>query len=484
MRRFETGLLDSISDQSNGSYMTRGFGAPESLWRHTRPQHRTQQLLHQHTREHLNIQHHHLPQQQPSSKLRQYHSNDRIQSHPSATAYSLRDNEAKENIFDRSKTKGESNAKDKTVAGRVGDADARGGSMREAETRRSCCGHAETRGAGESGVSTGRFGGEEKRFNELLTERDDDGSGDSDRGGEKAALNGNYLAGFQNAKYPCQRHRACPDEIMVEKIRARVDRRPVVIDEKTPAVVVFKSPPFKAAARVSLPAMLGDESWTIGWIQACSKMKFRITYGTEGYSSWEFPQLKTQSMISDSDGRNFPWYGGNKEIAHVAGPRSATTVEVRMTDSFAPRVTWLPPFYPQPFQERVDIESQLTRIHRDQSFYTWLVARNERTRVMVVLATIKWRAFIDVAFDPKAPIGQRGTVIGDGYPKFQPEILLTNEPIPLCALSPPHANEAQILVWRRHGSQSEEVLIPSALPPSTTHKHKSEPHFTSRVFYR
>ena len=58
---------------------------------------------------------------------------------------------------------------------------------------------------------------------------------------------------IQNAKYSCQRHRACPDEIMVEKIRARVDRRPVVIDEKTPAVVVFKSPPFKAAARVSLP---------------------------------------------------------------------------------------------------------------------------------------------------------------------------------------------------------------------------------------
>ena len=38
-----------------------------------------------------------------------------------------------------------------------------------------------------------------------------------------------------------------------------------------------------------------------------------------GFSSWEFPQLKTQSMISDSDGRNFPWYGGNKEIANIAG---------------------------------------------------------------------------------------------------------------------------------------------------------------------
>lgn len=259
------------------------------------------------------------------------------------------------------------------------------------------------------------------------------------------------------------RLRSCADEIVVDKIRARVDRRPVVVDEKTPSVVIFKSPPFKAAARISLPALKRGEAWTVGWIQACSKMKFRITYGTEGFSSWEFPQLKTQSMISDSDGRNFPWYGGNKEISNVIGPCGQTTVEVRMTDSFAPRVTWLPPFYPQPMQER-GTECRLTRIHRDQSFFTWLVARNETTQEMLVLATIKWRAFIDVAFDPKAPLGQRGTVIGDEFPQFQPELLPTNEPIPLCALSPPHANEAQVLVWRRHGGQSE-VLIPSVFPP-------------------
>jgi len=254
------------------------------------------------------------------------------------------------------------------------------------------------------------------------------------------------------------RLRSRADEIRVEKIRARVDDRPVEFDEKAPAVVVFKSPPFKAAARISLPALYDNESWTVGWIQACSSMKFRITYGTEGYSSWEFPQLKNQSMISDSDGRNMPWYGGNKEIATVVGPCKGTMVEVRMADSFAPRVTWVPPFYPQPLQERPDVESRLTRIHRDQSFYTWLAARNPTSGEMIVLATIKWRAFIDVAFDPKAPLGQRGTVIGNGLPKYQPEILRTNEPIPLCALSPPHANEAQVLVWRRHGCQNEEML--------------------------
>ena len=50
-----------------------------------------------------------------------------------------------------------------------------------------------------------------------------------------------------------RRFHAYVDHICVEKIRARVDQRPVVIDEKTPAVVIFKSPPFKAAARVSIP---------------------------------------------------------------------------------------------------------------------------------------------------------------------------------------------------------------------------------------
>jgi len=343
--------------------------------------------------------------------------------------------------------------------------------------------------AGETTAKKHGENGNRMEKENYLEKRRDSGAGDGlspivDTSNFRENYLRDYLQGANAETTPISRRfHAHVDHICVEKIRARVDQRPITIDEKTPAVVVFKSPPFKAAARVSIPALFDNETWTVGWIQACSKMKFRITYGTEGFSSWEFPQLKTQSMISDSDGRNFPWYGGNREIATLVGPCKRTTVEVRMTDSFAPRVTWLPPFYPQPLQERVDIEARLTRILRDQSFYTWLAARNESTREMVVLATIKWRAFIDVAFDPKAPLGQRATVIGDGYPKFQPEILRVNEPIPHVALSPPHANEAQILVWRQHGSKGEEILIPSSLPsnPATCKSTQNIPRSPRQI---
>jgi len=163
---------------------------------------------------------------------------------------------------------------------------------------------------------------------------------------------------------------------------------------------------------------------------------------------FELGDSAVEDPVSDSDGRNFPWYGGNKEIASVKGPSTEQTIEVRMTDAFAPRVTWMPPFYPQPSgSSLVTSQSTLTRILRDQCFITWLAAKNEGTGEMLVLATIKWRAFIDIAFNPSAPLGYRGTLVGDGLPLYQPEILPTNLTIPAAALHPPHANEAQVLVW-------------------------------------
>jgi len=65
-----------------------------------------------------------------------------------------------------------------------------------------------------------------------------------------------------------------------------------------------------------------------------------LTYRT----SWELPELVsgTCQMVSDSDGKNYPWYGANDEIMQVCGPtQSPTPVTVSMHDTFHPQVCLL-----------------------------------------------------------------------------------------------------------------------------------------------
>jgi len=50
---------------------------------------------------------------------------------------------------------------------------------------------------------------------------------------------------------------------------------------------------FRASATVKVPQIPEQETWQVGWIQACTDMVFLNTYGSYGVSSWEFPELKT-----------------------------------------------------------------------------------------------------------------------------------------------------------------------------------------------
>ncbi|CAF4429859.1 unnamed protein product [Adineta steineri] len=44
-------------------------------------------------------------------------------------------------------------------------------------------------------------------------------------------------------------------------------------------------------------------------------------------SSWEFPQLivRDVSMINDSCGRNYPWYGSKNQVVTIQGPINKQT---------------------------------------------------------------------------------------------------------------------------------------------------------------
>ncbi|CAF1085527.1 unnamed protein product [Rotaria sordida] len=248
--------------------------------------------------------------------------------------------------------------------------------------------------------------------------------------------------------------------IRIQELEAKIENRATIIDEKSPAVLKYRTPHFRATATVKFPPLDEGEHWKIGWIQSCTRMDFFNSYGDCGYSSWEFPQLMSgqNPMISDSDGRNYPFYGSKSEVIEIQGPCiDYTTLKVVMNDNFYPHITWDIPTS----NERL---ARLTNVKRHQSFYTWLVAMNARNGSILVLKTISWQMDLEINIDPTKSQGSRATLVSDPIP-IQPEILKQNIRIPTCVLYPPNANSAQILVWHPGchlgiTSKRPEIVVP------------------------
>uniref|UniRef100_A0A8C3SM54 Family with sequence similarity 78 member B n=1 Tax=Chelydra serpentina TaxID=8475 RepID=A0A8C3SM54_CHESE len=172
-------------------------------------------------------------------------------------------------------------------------------------------------------------------------------------------------------------------------------------------------------------------------------------------SSWELPDLREGRVkaISDSDGVSYPWYGNTTETVTLVGPTNKVSrFSVSMNDNFYPSVTWAVPVS----DSNVPL---LTRIKRDQSFTTWLVAMNMTTKERIILQTIKWRMRVDIEVDPLQLLGQRARLVGRTQQE-QPRILSRMEPIPPNALVKPNANDAQVLMWRPKRGQPLVVIPP------------------------
>lgn len=72
------------------------------------------------------------------------------------------------------------------------------------------------------------------------------------------------------------------ENIVVYDVLATIDHTPTVIEENSPIVLRYKTPYFKASARVVMPPIPRNETWVVGWIQACTQMEFYNTYGDIG----------------------------------------------------------------------------------------------------------------------------------------------------------------------------------------------------------
>nr|XP_045732787.1 protein FAM78B isoform X2 [Mirounga angustirostris] len=94
------------------------------------------------------------------------------------------------------------------------------------------------------------------------------------------------------------------ENIVVYDVCATIDQCPTRIEETSPIVLRYKTPYFKASARVVMPPIPRHETWVVGWIQACNQMEFFNTYSDLGIFSR--PSLFGQ-MIGKRKKTHFWW---------------------------------------------------------------------------------------------------------------------------------------------------------------------------------
>lgn len=142
-------------------------------------------------------------------------------------------------------------------------------------------------------------------------------------------------------------------------------------------------------------------------------------------------------MISDSDGKHYPWYGSKTEMKTIKGPTSSSTeITVSMDDNFFPNVTWFIPDNTWGQQPR------LTHIYRKQHFLTTLAIKiNSKT---FSLKTVAWHMEIEIDVKPES---KKASLLRPFY-QNQPVILDNPVKISPSALIPPNANNCQALIWR------------------------------------
>uniref|UniRef100_A0A8C4LP80 Family with sequence similarity 78 member B n=1 Tax=Equus asinus TaxID=9793 RepID=A0A8C4LP80_EQUAS len=86
------------------------------------------------------------------------------------------------------------------------------------------------------------------------------------------------------------------ENIVVYDVCATIDQCPTRIEETSPIVLRYKTPYFKASARVVMPPIPRHETWVVGWIQACNQMEFFNTYSDLGIDRAGVGRLLTKAF--------------------------------------------------------------------------------------------------------------------------------------------------------------------------------------------
>lgn len=177
-------------------------------------------------------------------------------------------------------------------------------------------------------------------------------------------------------------------------------------------------------------------------------------------TSWEFPEIVTgkYKMISDADGKQYPWYGSRNEVCTLEGPTPfPTSATIHMNDNFFPQITWYIPnsTYPR--------EPSLTHVYRKQRFLTFLALKDLTTNSYHIMKTVAWSMELGIQVNPQNELGQRAKLLGpteQEKPRVLDDKYTQSLRIEKYALNPPNANNSQVLVWRPRFGEPSLVIAP------------------------
>lgn len=255
--------------------------------------------------------------------------------------------------------------------------------------------------------------------------------------------------------------------IQVNSVRVYYDEKTSTKTNETSNLLQYESQHFRCKVKITITPGETDRNWSIGLVQACDRMYLENRYGDVGSSYWEFHPLKSgrHTMVNDSDGRQYPFYSlTSSKFELKKGLVHESVVSLHYEDHFYPTVAWELPYCGG---------TKLTDVIRKQDFWVWLVVirrgkkKNEELSLfdprydhVHVLRTMRWRYNLHMIFDPNKSIGQRLKKLYD-VQEETPYVLDICKPLPLSALSPPHCNAAQSLIWYpRDLSEKLKILVP------------------------
>ncbi|KAI0982671.1 hypothetical protein GJ496_010925 [Pomphorhynchus laevis] len=232
-----------------------------------------------------------------------------------------------------------------------------------------------------------------------------------------------------------------------------MQNRPTEIDESSPAVLKYRTPYFRASSTFQFPPINDNSIWKVGWVQACTSMKFINTYGVFGTSEWRLPCLENNKYIMDGEACNYPFYGGLDECVKIWGPTKRHLVkQVTMTDSLSASIS-----------TKADVQldnNNLTGVFREQSFTVWLAVQNAETEMIFSLKTINWKMKVHIRLDSHGHEGAKYKLDETNSDKttetMYPVILDENQPIPELPSNRLTVNNSQILVWNMNCSPLQQ----------------------------
>ena len=75
--------------------------------------------------------------------------------------------------------------------------------------------------------------------------------------------------------------------IKILDLRAEIEGKPTMIDETSSSVLKYKTPQFKSHVTFQMGPIDENQSWKVGWIQACTHMEFFSKDRADARSSTE-----------------------------------------------------------------------------------------------------------------------------------------------------------------------------------------------------